>query len=114
MARHQLLALTNPVAGREAEFERWYAERHIPDLLAVPGFVSGQLFQLSDATGQNNPGWTWLAVYELETDDPDALMAEVRGRLGTDAMPVSDTLDPATPKGLLARAVTARLTPKSA
>jgi hypothetical protein len=113
MAKHHLLAFTNPAAGREAEFNRWYDERHVPDLLAVPGFVSAQRFALTDATGQGKPGWTYLALYELDTDDPDALMAEVRARLGTDAMPVSDTLDPATAGGLIATALTARVPPKN-
>ena len=112
MARHHLLAFTNPAPGREAEFNRWYDEQHLPDMLAVPGFVSGQRFALSDATGQGKPGWTYLAMYELETDDPDALMAEVRARLGTDAIPVSDTLDSATAGGLVATALTARVMAK--
>jgi len=113
MARHHLLAFTNPVPGREEEFNRWYDERHVPDLLAVPGFVSAQRFALTDATGQGKPGWTYLALYELETDDPDALMRDVRSRLGTDAMPVSDTLDPETPAGLIATALTARVLAKN-
>jgi hypothetical protein len=114
MAKHLLLAFTNPVAGREEEFDRWYDERHAPDLLAVPGFVSAQRFALTDATGQGRPGWTHLALYELDTDDPNALMAEVRSRLGTEAMPVSDTLDPTTPTGLIATALTPRTLARSA
>jgi hypothetical protein len=114
MAKYQLLAFTNPVAGREEEFNRWYQEQHIPDLLAVPGFVSAQRYELTDATGSDNPGWTSLAVYELECDDPDALMAQVRSRLGTAAMPVSDSLEPGTFKGLIARAIATRLFSKSA
>ena len=113
MARHYLLAFTNPVPGREAEFNRWYDERHMPDLLAVPGFVSAQRFALTDATGQGKPGWTSLALYEIETDDPDGLMAEVRSRLGTEIMPVSDALDAATPAGVIATAITARLAAKT-
>jgi hypothetical protein len=114
MAKHLLLAFTNPVVGREEEFNRWYDERHVPDLLAVPGFVSAQRFSLTDATGQGRPGWTHLALYELDTDDPNALMAEVRSRLGTEAMPVSDTLDPTTPTGLIATALTAHALARSA
>src|ERR1700751_1221724 len=100
MARPHLLSFTNSVAGREDEFNRWYDERHVPDLLAVPGFVSAQRFALTDANGRVKRGWTYLAMYERETDDPDALMAEVRSRLGTEAMPVSDTLDSKTAGGL--------------
>lgn len=114
MARHHLLAFTNPAPGREAEFNRWYDEQHVPDLLAVPGFLSAQRFHLTDAAGEGNPGWSYLALYEIESDDPDALMAEVRARLGTGAMPISDALDSTTPKGLLARAITTRLPARKA
>jgi len=112
MARHHLLAFTNPVPGREDEFNRWYDERHVPDLLAVPGFVSARRFALTDATGQGKPDWTYLAMYELETDDPDALMAEVRARIGSGAIPATDALDRGTVGGLIATALTARITAK--
>ena len=113
MTTHRLLAFTNPVAGREDEFNRWYDEQHVPDLLAVPGIVSAQRFALSDATGEGQSQWSYLALYELETDDPDALMKEVRSRLGTEAMPVSDALDSTTTGGLIARAITMRLPAKT-
>jgi hypothetical protein len=113
MAKHHLLAFTNPVAGREAEFNRWYDEQHVPDLLAVPGFVSAQRFALTDATGQDKAGWSYLAFYELDTEDPDALMAEVRSRIGTAAMPVSGALESATTGGLIATAITTRILAKA-
>jgi hypothetical protein len=113
MVKHHLLAFTNPAAGREEAFNRWYDEQHVPDLLAVPGFVSAQRFSLKDATGQDQAGWSYLALYELETDDPDALMAEVRSRLGTAAMPVSDTLDSTTAGGLIATAITTLILAKA-
>ena len=112
MARHHLLAFTNPAPGREEEFNRWYDEQHLTDMLAVPGFISGQRFALRDATGQGKPGWTYLALYELETDDLDGLMEEVRSRLGTDAIPVSDALDSKTAGGMIATALTARVPAK--
>lgn len=37
-----LLVQTNSVAGREDEFNRWYSETHLADVLAVPGGVRAQ------------------------------------------------------------------------
>ena len=31
-----------PVAGKETEFNAWYDNHHLPDMLTIPGFVSGQ------------------------------------------------------------------------
>lgn len=42
-----------------------------------------------DGDGQ----WRYLALYELETDDPDAAMAELRRRAGGPSMPMSEALD---------------------
>src|SRR5678815_3844677 len=45
-ATHLQIALSDPVEGREAEFNDWYTGRHLPDVLAVPGFVGGQRFKV--------------------------------------------------------------------
>jgi hypothetical protein len=31
---------SNPVAGHEDEYNKWYNEQHAPDVVAVPGFVT--------------------------------------------------------------------------
>jgi len=46
MSRHVFAVLTNPVEGREAEFNAWY-DRHLHDILRLPGLVSAQRFRLS-------------------------------------------------------------------
>lgn len=46
MSRHVFAVLTNPVEGREPEFNAWY-DRHLHDILRLPGLVSAQRFQLS-------------------------------------------------------------------
>jgi len=33
MSRHVFAVLTNPVEGREAEFNAWYDDRHVHDIL---------------------------------------------------------------------------------
>ena len=92
MARHHLLAFTNPVPGREDEFNRWYDEHHLTDMLAMPGFLWGQRFRVADATGQGKADWQYLAMYEFESDDPDGLMADVRERIAAGKIPRSDAL----------------------
>ena len=37
-------AFSNPVAGHEDEYNRWYDQQHAPDVVAIPGFVSAQSF----------------------------------------------------------------------
>jgi hypothetical protein len=96
MAKYTFVVLTNPVAGKEDEYNRWYNEQHIPDVLNVPGFVAAQRFRLADA--QMAPGpikHKYLALYEIETDDLAAALKDLRSRTGTADMVLSDAMDPA-------------------
>ena len=95
MAKYTFLALTNPVAGKENEFNEWYDKHHIPDVVNVPGFVSGQRFRLTDSQfgGEASKAFKYLALYEIETDDIDATIKELRARGGTADIVPTDALD---------------------
>ena len=94
MATHYFMVLTDPVAGQEAEYNSWYDDRHLDDVLAVDGFVSAQRFRLSrQAMPSGVPASQYLAIYEIETDDVDATLAALMARLGTPVMPVTPALD---------------------
>ena len=45
MAKYLLISLSNAVEGKEDEFNDWYTNRHMLDLLAVDGFVAAQRFR---------------------------------------------------------------------
>ena len=96
MAKYTFLALTNPVAGKENEFNEWYDKHHIPDVINVPGFISGQRFKLADAQFGNaeaTKAYRYLALYEIETDDVAATIKELIARGGTADMVASDAID---------------------
>lgn len=94
MAKYTFVVFTNPVEGKEAEFNEWYNKHHIPDVLNVPGFVSGQRFRLTDTQfgGDGGPR-RYLALYEIETDDLAATLNELRKRGGTPEIVASDAID---------------------
>ncbi len=92
MAKFKLVVMTGPKAGREDEYNDWYNNQHLADVVAVPGFRSAQRFKLTDAMGfEHRNGY--LAIYEIESDDPKAVMAEMFKRNGTPAMVLSEALD---------------------
>ena len=61
--------------GAEEEFNRWYNEKHLPEVLACPGFKSASRYECTN--GQPR----YIAMYVLE--DESALstpqMKEARG-----------------------------------
>jgi hypothetical protein len=87
MGEYKLVVLSSPVEGREDEYKDWYGNRHVPDVVKAPGFVSGQFFKLMDGSPR------YMALYEMECDDPAAAFAALRPLLGTDAMPISSAMD---------------------
>ncbi len=91
MARYTFVVFTRPIDGGEEAFNDWYDNQHIPDVLAVPGFQSARRLHTVDGL---TDAPRYLALYELETDDPAAALAELSARAGTALMPMSEALDP--------------------
>jgi hypothetical protein len=83
MAKALYLVYTNCEPGREAEFKDWYETVHLPDLLRVEGIVAAQRFRLTGPGPQtlNRAGEPavaqYLAVYELDTEDTDAVLERI-------------------------------------
>jgi len=48
-------------AEHEEEFNRWYAEEHLPERESLPGFLSSRRFISLEGTPK------YLALYELES-----------------------------------------------
>lgn len=88
MAKFKLIVLSNPVGDRDEEFNRWYDDVHLGDVLKVPGVVGAERYRF-----RSGEGWKYLAVYDLDCDDPASVEQELMARVGSDAMPLSDTMD---------------------
>jgi hypothetical protein len=59
--------------NREQEFNDWYNNIHLPDLLKLPGVVRARRYK-----NPNPPEGeaSYLALYEVEVDDIEAALAE--------------------------------------
>ncbi len=92
MASYALVVTSSAKDGRDDEYNDWYDSTHLADICAIPGVVSGRRLEASPASPNATPS-TYLAIYEIETDDPAAVMAELGRRAQAGLMPVSDALD---------------------
>ena len=87
--------------GREAEYRDWYLTTHIPELLALPGFVSAELHRM--ITPKEAPA-EFLCIYTIDTSDLPALQAAmVAAGASTVPSPAMDV--PATRVDFFERAV---------
>jgi hypothetical protein len=62
--------------ARENEYNDWYDNEHVRDILAVPGFTSARRYKVHGPAGDGTGAPAYLAIYEIDADD---LTAETRG-----------------------------------
>lgn len=88
-----LLAFNQGVPGKEAEYESWYRETHIPEILQRPGFPVGSRMTVTlDSSGKLPPQFGMYAVVDPR---PFAVTLRERGRSAT------STADPATARHMV-------------
>lgn len=69
MAKRQLvLILTEPTEGKEDEFNDYYENLHLGEVLATTNLQSAQRFKLVGQAGEPCP-LPYLALYETEAED---------------------------------------------
>lgn len=93
MATSLQFALSNPTEGMEEEFNQWYAGPHLLHGIETPGIFGAQRFKRQSApwpSGKHD----YLMIWEM--DDPAFALAELAKVKGTEAMPISPSIDMAT------------------
>jgi hypothetical protein len=71
---HIFIALTTPVDGREDEFNQFYDDVHVPDILGARGWAAARRYKLSPTQRPDqSPPWLYMAVYELSLPPQEAI-----------------------------------------
>jgi len=61
-----LVSLSFDAPEREEEFNKWYSEVHVPQMVEIPGVLSGTRY----AAIRTQPGQLkYLTIYELESEE---------------------------------------------
>jgi hypothetical protein len=99
MPRAVLVVQTRPSdPSREDDFNRWYDETHIPEVLAIPGIVGARRYRLSETQQVNGDrSYPYLAVYDLDADDLDTVVDELRRRMVDGTIHPTDALERTPP-----------------
>lgn len=76
-ARRMLFVYTRPTEGMEEEYDRWYSDEHLDDILTLDGFDAAQrwVFDLPHPADGPAPEWRNVALYEVPGDSYDRARA---------------------------------------
>ncbi len=89
MPKVQMLVYSNAVDGKDDEFNRWYNEVHLSEVIQLTEAVAATRYRLSDYQAADADGYRYLAIYEFEVGAKaafDSLMA------ATEKMDMGDSL----------------------
>jgi hypothetical protein len=92
VSRAILLVWTNPVEGREDDFNHWYSEQHVHDVVSVDGFVSAQRFEYADTHVGDPPDYRYLAIYEIDAPSVEVAKAALRAARDNGVLRPSDAM----------------------
>jgi hypothetical protein len=93
VSKYVFVVFTEPVDGRDAEYNDWYSDTHIPDVLKLDGIVAARRFKLAAMNPPQDGHPSYLALYEIETDDISQIPDAIRRAVHEGRMPLSDALD---------------------
>lgn len=97
MAKFIMAVYSNAVPGRDADYMEWYKNVHMPEICSLPGVTGGHVFEAIPASPVQ-PVATYLAVYDLEVDDPTSVLAAM-GKMGAEGrMTMTDAMDASSAK----------------
>ncbi len=62
----RMIVLANAAEGRDAEYNDWYDNTHIGEVIASGPFTAAQRFRMADAQIGDEPSHRYVAIYEYE------------------------------------------------
>ena len=96
MARYMMVVQSQAKNGCDDEYNEWYDTQHFTDITGIPGILGGRRLEASPV-GLGAPMLPYLAIFDVEVDDPGTILAEMARRAAGGEMVTSDALDaPAT------------------
>ncbi len=108
--KYYFMVFSNPVTGKDSTYLQWCKGQHIHDLLGIPGFVAAQFFKLPNAQFSATPPQRYLMIWEIETDNLQAVFADVSARLKDGRAVFTDALDTTTYASTTMSPMTRRIT----
>ena len=79
MGRYLVMVMSNPREGMEDEFNDWYENTHLDEVLATAGFSAAERFRLEAQKGAE-AAHDYLALYETEGESAEEVIERLEAR----------------------------------
>lgn len=98
--RYRYVALVNSAPGKDQEFNDWHTQTHMDEVINAAGFEFSERLKLVPGTSGEGEHYGYLVTMEVETDDPQAVMAKLAAAVQAGDIGMSDSLAPPIWSGL--------------
>jgi hypothetical protein len=95
VANYVMAVYSNAQPGRDADYMNWYENVHVKEICTIKGVTEGHVYQILP-TSPAKPNTTYMAIYELDVDDPMSVMAEIGRKSQAGEMTMTDAIDAAS------------------
>ncbi len=92
MGKFLMVVTSAAQPGRDDDYNAWYDGTHLAEICSLPGVTSGRRYDAIPATPHPQPA-PYLAIYEIEAEDPGSVLGELMRRGQAGEMSTSDALD---------------------
>ena len=92
MAKFKFVCRVNSAPGRDVDFNTWHSTVHMPEVLAVAGFTSGQRMKLVTSDPADAQPHQYLIIYEGECEDTSHALDALWKAFGEGRVGQSETL----------------------
>lgn len=88
-----LIALTKPLPGKEAEYNQWYDNIHLKEVVAIDRVLSGKRFKLADTQMTETPHYyKYMVIYEIEAGHYEEALENIKAAMPN--MNIEPVIDP--------------------
>lgn len=114
MEKHILVVFSSARPDQDEDYNRWYDDIHLQDILASKGFAGARRYLLSDhqMPGKTPSPHRYLTIYEVETDDLQDALETLNA--AADGMVVSPAADRSTAMAYVFHPIGPRVSPLGA
>ena len=91
--KYKMIVFTNAVEGKDKEFNDWYQNTHLAQIVRIKSFVQAQRFRLHTSIVPGSPDSSrYMAIYDIETDDINAALGAMNDLAASGRMPLPESM----------------------